>query len=49
MTAISCPDKEIGITIENSKNDFHILEFEESEKILFEKFKEEDVQKYRKQ
>jgi hypothetical protein len=35
--------------IEIKDNDFHILEFEESEKILFEKFKEEDVQKYRKQ
>jgi hypothetical protein len=35
--------------IEIKDNNFHILEFEESEKILFEKFKEEDVQKYRKQ
>jgi hypothetical protein len=35
--------------IEIKDNDFHILNFDESEKILFEKFKEEDIQKYRKQ
>ncbi len=34
MTAISCPDKEIGITIENSTNDFYYFTcFESIDKI----------------